>query len=39
MLKRAGLIKLTGSEHIYPTVRTAVQSFLERTGGLAEEMQ
>jgi hypothetical protein len=36
MLKHARLI---GSEQSYPTVRTAVQPFLERTVGLAEETQ
>ena len=30
MLKRAGLIERIGSEHLYPTVRTGVQAFLER---------
>jgi hypothetical protein len=36
MLKRAGLI---GSEHISPSMRTAVQSLLERKAALAEETQ
>jgi MFS superfamily sulfate permease-like transporter len=39
MLKRGGLTNLIGTEHIYPTVRTGVQSFLERKRELAEEMQ
>lgn len=30
MLKRAGLTERIGSEHFYPTVRTAVQAYLEQ---------
>lgn len=30
MLKRAGLVEGIGSQHLYPTVRTGVQTFLER---------
>jgi SulP family sulfate permease len=39
MLRRGGLTNLIGTEHIYPTVRTGVQSFLERKRELAEETQ
>ena len=30
MLKRAGLTERIGAEHLYPTVRTGVQAFLEQ---------
>jgi len=33
MLKRAGLVERIGSEHLYPTVRTGVQAYLERQPG------
>ncbi|HEY6407869.1 MAG TPA: sulfate permease [Ktedonobacteraceae bacterium] len=36
MLKRSGLTELIGAEHIYPTVRTGVQAFLDSQGELAE---
>ncbi len=35
MLKRSGLTERIGSEHIYPSVRTGVQAYLERKGELA----
>lgn len=35
MLKRSGLTDLIGTEHIYPTVSVAVQTFLESKGELA----
>jgi SulP family sulfate permease len=37
MLDRSGLTDLIGKEHIYPTIRTAIQVYLERKGELAEE--
>ena len=33
MLKRAGLLERIGPEHLYPTVRTAVQAYLEQQRG------
>ncbi len=33
MLKRAGLTERIGLEHLYPTVRTGVQAFLEQPTG------
>lgn len=33
MLKRAGFLERIGPEHLYPTVRTAVQAYLEQQRG------
>jgi SulP family sulfate permease len=37
MLDRSGLTDLIGKEHIYPTIRTAIQAYHERKGEFAEE--
>jgi hypothetical protein len=39
MLDRSGLTDLIGSEHIYPTIRTAIQAYRERKGEFVEEAQ
>jgi sulfate permease, SulP family len=39
MLKRAGLTERIGPEHLYPTVRTGVQAFLDQHGELAGETE
>lgn len=39
MLKRAGLTERIGPEHLYPTVRTGVQAFLDQHGEPAGEME
>ena len=37
MLKRSGLTDLIGQDYIFPTVSTAVQTFLESKGAFAEK--